>query len=198
MLMQNTYVGTGEQGLPDFPDIKWYSEHVRKSQYLLQIVKCRNTECCRPRSGLFRLLDNMFLPPPIKVKQTVDDLVLDEGGQFLNLPDNLALRLSASLKDFLQMPYDYFCPTAPSKVATKAGRSMKSTAWLALELAANKGNVTLRKTTGCCSRISFAAKSGERKIQERVTYVEIDDEMAGAFKIHQYRPKHDEPSNFNF
>ncbi|GBP53742.1 Probable ATP-dependent RNA helicase DDX27 [Eumeta japonica] len=68
-------------------------------------------ECCRPRSGLFRLLDNRFLPPPVKVKQTIDDLVLDEGGQFLDLPVNLALRLSTSLKDFLQMPYDYFCPT---------------------------------------------------------------------------------------
>nr|CAH7747473.1 unnamed protein product [Callosobruchus chinensis] len=68
-------------------------------------------ECCRPRSGLFRLLDNRFLPPPAKVKQTVDDLVLDEGGQFLDLPVNLALRLSTTLKDFLQMPYDYFCPT---------------------------------------------------------------------------------------
>ncbi|CAH2013723.1 unnamed protein product, partial [Acanthoscelides obtectus] len=31
----------------------------------------------------FRLLDNRFLPPPVKVKQTVDDLVLDEGGNFL-------------------------------------------------------------------------------------------------------------------
>ncbi|CAH1991584.1 unnamed protein product [Acanthoscelides obtectus] len=59
------------------------------------MCKCRNTECCRPRSGLFRLLDNRFLPPPVKVKQTVDDLVLDEGGQFLNLPVNLALCLSA-------------------------------------------------------------------------------------------------------
>ncbi|CAH1966862.1 unnamed protein product [Acanthoscelides obtectus] len=100
-----------EQDLPDFPDIKWYSEHVRESQYLLQIVKCRNTECGRPRSGLFRLLDNMFLSPPVKVKQTVDDLVLDEGGHILNLPVNLALRSSASPKDFLQMPHDYFCPT---------------------------------------------------------------------------------------
>ncbi|CAH1989265.1 unnamed protein product [Acanthoscelides obtectus] len=105
------YVGAGEQDLPDFPDIKWYSEYVCESQYLLQIVKCRNTECRRPRSGLFRLLDNRFLPPPVKVKQTVDDLVLDEAGQFVNLPVNLALRLSASLKDFLQMPYEYFCPT---------------------------------------------------------------------------------------
>ncbi|CAH2005675.1 unnamed protein product [Acanthoscelides obtectus] len=97
------YDGAGERDLPDFPDIKWYSEHVRESQYLLQIVKCRNTECCRPRSGLFRLLDNIFLPPPVKVKQTDGDLALDEGGQFLNLPVNLALCLSASLKDFLQM-----------------------------------------------------------------------------------------------
>ncbi|CAH1966732.1 unnamed protein product [Acanthoscelides obtectus] len=103
-------VGAGEQDLPDFPGIKWYSENVRENQYFLQIVKCRHTECCRPRSGLFRLLDNRFLPLPVKVKQTVDDLVLDEGGQFLNLPVSLALRLSASLKHFLQMPYDYFCP----------------------------------------------------------------------------------------
>ncbi|KAG5889651.1 hypothetical protein JTB14_028929 [Gonioctena quinquepunctata] len=113
------YIGTGEQDLLDFPDIKWYSEHVRESQYLLQIVKCRNTECCRPRSGLFRLLDNRFLPPPVKVKQTIDDLILDEGGQFLNLLVNLALRLSASLKDFLQMPYDYFCPTVKLRLSSR-------------------------------------------------------------------------------
>nr|CAH7755371.1 unnamed protein product [Callosobruchus chinensis] len=98
---------------------KWYSEHVRGSQYLLQIVKCKNTKCCRPRSGLFRLLDNRFLPPPAKVKQTVDDLVLDEGGQFLDLPVNLALRLSTTLKDFLQMPYDYFCPTVKLRLSSR-------------------------------------------------------------------------------
>nr|CAH7747042.1 unnamed protein product [Callosobruchus chinensis] len=70
-------------------------------------------------SGLFRLLDNRFLPPPAKVKQTVDDLVLDEGGQFLDLPVNLALRLSTTLKDFLQMPYDYFCPTVKLRLSSR-------------------------------------------------------------------------------
>ncbi|KAG5889384.1 hypothetical protein JTB14_005084 [Gonioctena quinquepunctata] len=94
------------------------NEHL-ESQYWLQIVKCRNTECCRPRSGLFRLLDNRVLPPPVEVKQTVDDLVLDEVGEFLNLPVNLALRLSASLKDFLQMPYDYFCPTVKLRLSSR-------------------------------------------------------------------------------
>ena len=113
------YIGAGEQDLPDLPDIKWYSEHVRESQYLLQIVKCKNIKCCRPRSGLFKLLDNRFLPPPVKVKQTSDDLVLDDLGQFVNLPVNLALRLNSSLKDFLQMPYDYFCPTVKLKLASR-------------------------------------------------------------------------------
>nr|CAH7731223.1 unnamed protein product [Callosobruchus chinensis] len=73
-------------------------------------------------SGLFRLLDNRFLPPPAKVKQSVDDLVLDEAGQFLDLPVNLALRLSTTLKDFLQMPYDYFCPTVKFSQAEHAKR----------------------------------------------------------------------------
>nr|CAH7757198.1 unnamed protein product [Callosobruchus chinensis] len=92
---------------------------VKANTYLLKIVKYKNTECCRPRSGLFRLLDNRFLPPPAKVKQTVDDLVLDEGGQFLDLPVNLALRLSTTLKDFLQMPYDYFCPTVKLRLSSR-------------------------------------------------------------------------------
>nr|CAH7730336.1 unnamed protein product [Callosobruchus chinensis] len=70
-------------------------------------------------SGLLRLLDNRFLPPPAKVKPTVDDLVLDEGGQFLNLPVNLALRLSTTLKDLLQMPYDYFCLTVKLRLSSR-------------------------------------------------------------------------------
>lgn len=114
------YVGSGEPDLPDLPDIKWYSEHVRESQYLLQVVKCTNTDCCRPRSGLFRLLNNRFLPPPVKVKQTVDDLILDDGGQFLSLPLSLALNLNYSPKEFLQMPYDYFCPTVKSKLSSRS------------------------------------------------------------------------------
>ncbi|CAH1971462.1 unnamed protein product [Acanthoscelides obtectus] len=36
MLMQNM--------LGQVNKIKWYSEYVREGQYLLQIVKCRNTE----------------------------------------------------------------------------------------------------------------------------------------------------------
>nr|CAH7768847.1 unnamed protein product [Callosobruchus chinensis] len=54
-----------------------------------------------------------------KVKQTVDDLVLDEGGQFLDLPVNLTLRLSTILKDFLQKPYDYFCPTVKLRLSSR-------------------------------------------------------------------------------
>ena len=115
------YVGPGESDLSVLLDVKWYIEHVRESQYLLQIVKCKNTDCCvRPRSVLFRLLNNRFLPPPLKVKQTADDLIVDdELGQFLSLPLRLALHLDCSAKEFVQMPYDYFCPSVKPKLSSR-------------------------------------------------------------------------------
>lgn len=57
------YVDLGEQDLPNFPDIT-------------------------DRSNLFRLLDNMFRPPSVKVKQTDADFILNDRGQHLNLPVN--------------------------------------------------------------------------------------------------------------
>lgn len=38
---------------PLLPDAKWYEEHVKESQYFLQITKCFNKQCCSPaRSSL--------------------------------------------------------------------------------------------------------------------------------------------------
>nr|CAH7721940.1 unnamed protein product [Callosobruchus chinensis] len=77
-----------------FPTAAHYTHYYLQAVLTPDEVKNKPEKCCRPRSGLFRLLDNRFLPPPAKVEQTVDDLVLDEGGQFLDLPVNLALRLN--------------------------------------------------------------------------------------------------------
>lgn len=45
----------------------WFSNHVRPSQYLLQIVKCENAKCCKKfRSNWLSLVDR-FLPPPIRI-----------------------------------------------------------------------------------------------------------------------------------
>lgn len=89
-------------------DINWYSAHVRESQYLLQIVKCRSPDCCSPfRSGLFKILPQRFLPPPVRVIQTLDDIVVGEkedAGSFLDLMTRQALNLTPETK-FLQVRF---------------------------------------------------------------------------------------------
>ncbi|CAG4934597.1 unnamed protein product [Colias eurytheme] len=71
-------------------DAIWYANHVRESQYLLQIVKCEVISCCGvQRSSLRRLLREGFLPPPVLIKQT-------------------SIGASSHLK---QVPYDSYCPS---------------------------------------------------------------------------------------
>lgn len=50
---------------------EWYSEHVRESQYFLQIVKCNLESCCgKRRSSLWKFLPEGFLPPPLRIEQS--------------------------------------------------------------------------------------------------------------------------------
>ena len=44
------------------------ANHVRQSQYLLQIVKCNDTACCSPfQSSYLKIMKDKFLPPPLPV-----------------------------------------------------------------------------------------------------------------------------------
>ncbi|GBN78913.1 hypothetical protein AVEN_255368-1, partial [Araneus ventricosus] len=103
-----TYVDSGEPDFLDY-DMDWYSKHVQESQYLLQIVKCKEKKCCSPaRSGLFRILKEHFIPPPIKMTQTSNDIIASEEGEFIALSLRLGLNLNVPVKGFLKMPYDFF------------------------------------------------------------------------------------------
>lgn len=52
------------------PSEEWKRDHVRQSQYLLQIVKCGKA-CCGPlRSTIRDVLAGGFLPSPFKIQQT--------------------------------------------------------------------------------------------------------------------------------
>jgi hypothetical protein len=54
-------------------DQNWFSEHVRTSQYFLQIVKCNNLSCCTaPRSSYFAIVPSRFLPGPVPLCQTLE------------------------------------------------------------------------------------------------------------------------------
>ena len=43
----------------------WKSKHVSQSQYMLQIVKCKDKSCCQFRTNYLDFFPNRFLPPPV-------------------------------------------------------------------------------------------------------------------------------------
>ena len=65
----------------------WCQQHVRGSQYMLQIIKCKDLSCCAPpRSSYFSLVKDRFLPPPMPLAQSDDGLVADiQKQQFASL-----------------------------------------------------------------------------------------------------------------
>ena len=50
---------------------EWKVDHIRESQYFLQIVKCLYSNCCSSfRSSYLTVVKYRFLPPPVPVVQT--------------------------------------------------------------------------------------------------------------------------------
>lgn len=106
----------------------WYAKHVRESQYMLQIIKCGEEECCGAmRSKIKLLLPDMFLPPPIKLcEESLFPTIANQSdirGQFLGLLARRALTLEIEDTKFKQPPYDYFCPSVQSQLAERICKS---------------------------------------------------------------------------
>ena len=79
---------------------EWKSKDVRESQYLLQIVKCKDSKCCSPfRSSYLKVAKDRFLPPPISVTCTTTSglkwVKRDVDTDYLCLTQNLALKVTA-------------------------------------------------------------------------------------------------------
>jgi hypothetical protein len=108
---------------------EWFSIHVTTSQYMTQIVKCTDESCCsRPRSNIFDVLKNRFLPPPVPIQQTDDGLKVAESkdinrGVFASLFLAGSLNFDNLLKDrmsgFKSIPHDMFCPSLNGKLVTR-------------------------------------------------------------------------------
>lgn len=94
---------------------QWRATHVRQSQYCMQIVKCNDTSCCKPpRSSIFNLLKNRFMPIP-RVVSTTGGLhcekpgSISQQGHFASLP--LCL-IDLPLPDTGIAPnFDMYCPS---------------------------------------------------------------------------------------
>ena len=99
----------------------WLANHVRASQYFLQIVNCSNEKCCAaPRSSLQTILQHRFFPAPLAVVNTSEINVSDTmnpNGKFLSLFQRLSMKVPyAGLHDGKDSPYDQFCPTVRTVV----------------------------------------------------------------------------------
>lgn len=93
----------------------WMAEHVRSSQYMLQIVKCTNRSCCPEfRSAYQHYIQRRFLPAPVPLCYTPSLTVANQDHtsfmRFATLFQNLACFEQEG------RPYDYFCPSVATKL----------------------------------------------------------------------------------
>ena len=96
----------------------FFSAHVRESQYVLQLVRCNDHQCCTPwRSPLQNLLPCRFLPNPVPAKHSGQSIVTsnaDNAPTFLSLFVNLQLNSMVQkekMGEFIIPPYDLYCPS---------------------------------------------------------------------------------------
>ena len=104
----------------------WRQQHVRESQYMLQITKCKELSCCsQPRSSYFSLVKDRFLPPPMPLAQSDDGLVSDiEKQQFASLFVTIQLGSNVlparALRNYPKgIPYDYGCPSLQEELTKR-------------------------------------------------------------------------------
>ncbi|KAE8742067.1 hypothetical protein FOCC_FOCC012394 [Frankliniella occidentalis] len=119
------YVEPGsEEELPSEPPAEWYSQHVRESQYFLQIAKCDDSSCCSPmRSDLKKILPDGFFPAPFPMRRGDKGFYVpkpeevEETDSFPSLMVRLGSNLKPSGEGFPNLlPYDMYCPTVRNKI----------------------------------------------------------------------------------
>ena len=98
---------------------EWKANHVRESQYLLQLVSCTDIACCSPfESSYLNVIKERFLPPLPVTRSSGNGLEWarkDKDATSLSLFQNITLKSSlfpkhAGRKFPKGTPYDYSCP----------------------------------------------------------------------------------------
>lgn len=115
------YMPPGE-ALPETVPVSdtWYGNHVRESQYFLQITKCSDDSCCAPRrSALKNVLYQGFLPAPFPLSQNPFRIPSpDEVGSeiFPSLLVRQCLTLRPDFSQGREIPYDTYCPSVKDDI----------------------------------------------------------------------------------
>ena len=94
-------------------DAAWFTRHVRELQYFLQISKCLDEDCCsKPRSKLRSILPDGFLPPPLRLTDSLEAASpASTEGAFIPLFVQLAMKIDFPTERLTSVPYDFYCPS---------------------------------------------------------------------------------------
>jgi len=114
-----------QRPIPMLQNEEWRSQHVRTSQYLLQVVKCKNESCCKQfRSTLDQVLKGRFLPPPVKYTRRQEGVVACDptdinAGHFGSLQTRVLLSSILPQHKFKFLPFDLYCPSLRSSISSR-------------------------------------------------------------------------------
>ncbi|KAJ8680486.1 hypothetical protein QAD02_016273 [Eretmocerus hayati] len=122
-------VHAGETSVADEPeevDMDWYDVHVRESQYLLQVVKCNDRDCCGDLGCSLKYIlpqSDDVLPPPFLLRRSKDGILEIPTREDTNSNDSfcdLFLKQSIGLRPFTTtaspVSYDYYCPSVRNRI----------------------------------------------------------------------------------
>ena len=105
---------------------KWISVHCRISQYLLQIVRCKDWKCRADfRTAWKSVIWSRFLPAPGSVRQILEGPAVPRvsyvkaSDRFIDLWTRIGIQQLISNSGFSQMPYDLYCSSLRAKVKNK-------------------------------------------------------------------------------
>ena len=118
------FVTTNESSLGKY-DEAWVGKHCRVSQYLLQIVKCNNKECCGEwRTSWNKFFPDRFLPAPLTIVHNRSGPEVPSSSDALksncsfntSLWQHIALKKLIPYNDFPLVPYDLYCPSLQGQI----------------------------------------------------------------------------------
>uniref|UniRef100_UPI0035900373 uncharacterized protein isoform X2 n=1 Tax=Myxine glutinosa TaxID=7769 RepID=UPI0035900373 len=103
---------------------KWAKNHVRESQYLLQVVRCNDRTCCTEwRSNWNKVFPKRFLPAPYPLQQTTCGLRVSEPSDavdchmYTSISQRMAFHLKpASESEHDEVPFDFHCPSVQANL----------------------------------------------------------------------------------
>lgn len=106
--------------IPHEPSEQWKTKHVRASQYLLQVVKCDDENCCSPRrSTISNVLPGRFLPSPVLFSTNQKGVFVAEVGDTTAHFGSLQNRALLSSLVPVDLPFDYFCPSVQTTLDSR-------------------------------------------------------------------------------